>query len=201
MCPRLSELGYKLVSGGTDNHLVLVDLKPAGIDGARVQGVLDLASITLNKNSVPGDTSAIVRGGIRIGTPGLTTRGFKAADFARVAEYIDRYCPAWPDMIKCCAFRAADFARLVMTGFALLGTIDVGALGQPAEVMCLRSPTGLVLSDTTSICGFQTRGRCLHCWMHGPLLPCLPPSMRHLYGSVRYHLHLMTTPMPIIVET
>ncbi len=94
-CPtcRLSELGYKLVSGGTDNHLVLVDLKPAGIDGARVQGVLDLASITLNKNSVPGDTSAIVPGGIRIGAPALTTRGFKEADFARIAEYIDRYYP------------------------------------------------------------------------------------------------------------
>lgn len=79
-----------MVSGGTDNHLVLVDLKPAGIDGARVQGVLDLASITLNKNSVPGDTSAIVPGGIRIGTPALTTRGFREADFVRVADFIDR---------------------------------------------------------------------------------------------------------------
>ena len=89
-CCRLSELGYSLVSGGTDNHLVLVDLKPAGIDGARVQGVLDLASITLNKNSVPGDTSAIVPGGIRIGTPALTTRGFREADFVRVADFLDR---------------------------------------------------------------------------------------------------------------
>lgn len=90
LASRLSELGYSLVSGGTDNHLVLVDLKPAGIDGARVQGVLDLASITLNKNSVPGDTSAIVPGGIRIGTPALTTRGFREADFVRVADFIDR---------------------------------------------------------------------------------------------------------------
>ena len=91
---RLSELGYSLVSGGTDNHLVLVDLKPSGIDGARVQGVLDLASITLNKNSVPGDTSAIVPGGIRIGTPALTTRGFQEADFVRVADFIDRWASA-----------------------------------------------------------------------------------------------------------
>ena len=87
---RMSELGYKVVSGGTDNHLILVDLKPSGIDGARVQQVLDLVSITLNKNSVPGDQSAVVPGGIRIGTPALTTRGFREADFVRVADLIHR---------------------------------------------------------------------------------------------------------------
>ena len=67
MADRLTELGYKLVSGGTDNHLILCDLRPAGIDGARVERVLDLAHITLNKNSVPRDTSALIPGGIRIG--------------------------------------------------------------------------------------------------------------------------------------
>ena len=87
---RLQELGYTIVSGGTDNHLILVDLKPSGIDGARVQTVLDLVSITLNKNSVPGDQSAVVPGGIRVGTPALTTRGFTEADFKRVADFIDR---------------------------------------------------------------------------------------------------------------
>lgn len=87
---KLVELGYTIVSGGTDNHLILVDLKPSGIDGARVQTVLDLVSITLNKNSVPGDKSAIVPGGIRVGTPALTTRGFKEDDFEQVAVFIDR---------------------------------------------------------------------------------------------------------------
>ncbi|KAJ8561257.1 hypothetical protein K7X08_027447 [Anisodus acutangulus] len=57
---RLMELGYKLVSGGTDNHLVLVDLRPLGLDGARVEKIPDMASITLNKNSVAGDKSALV---------------------------------------------------------------------------------------------------------------------------------------------
>lgn len=90
MAERLMELGYTLVSGGTDNHLLLVDLKPSGIDGARVQTVLDLVSITLNKNSVPGDKSAIVPGGIRVGTPALTTRGFREEDFKKVADFIDR---------------------------------------------------------------------------------------------------------------
>lgn len=86
---RMQELGYTIVSGGTDNHLILVDLKPSGIDGARVQTVLDLASITLNKNSVPGDQSAVVPGGIRVGTPALTTRGFREDDFVKVANFID----------------------------------------------------------------------------------------------------------------
>jgi glycine hydroxymethyltransferase len=91
LCTRLQQLGYHIVSGGTDNHLVLVDMKPAGIDGARLQSVLDEVSITLNKNSVPGDKSAIIPGGIRIGTPALTTRGFKEADFVQVADFIDRW--------------------------------------------------------------------------------------------------------------
>lgn len=90
LCTRMQELGYHIVSNGTDNHLILVDLKPSGIDGARLQSVLDEVHITLNKNSVPGDKSAVVPGGIRIGTPALTTRGFVEADFKRVADLIHK---------------------------------------------------------------------------------------------------------------
>lgn len=68
-------LGYSLVSGGTDNHLVLVDLKPKGIDGARVERVLELCGVASNKNTVPGDVSALKPGGLRLGTPAMTTRG------------------------------------------------------------------------------------------------------------------------------
>ncbi|KAJ7958335.1 Serine hydroxymethyltransferase [Quillaja saponaria] len=85
---RLIEHEYKLVSGGSDNHLVLVDLRPLGIDGARVEKILDMASITLNKNSVPGDKSALVPGGIRIGSPAMTTRGLKEEEFVLIADYI-----------------------------------------------------------------------------------------------------------------
>ncbi|KAK5830095.1 hypothetical protein PVK06_013889 [Gossypium arboreum] len=85
---RLVELGYTVVSGGTDNHLVLVDLRPLGIDGARVKKILDMASITLNKNSVPGDKSALVPGGIRIGSPAMTTRGFKEKEFIAIGDFI-----------------------------------------------------------------------------------------------------------------
>ncbi|KAG6770558.1 hypothetical protein POTOM_026243 [Populus tomentosa] len=85
---RMVELGYKLVSGGSDNHLILVDLRPLGLDGARVEKILDMASITLNKNSVPGDKSALVPGGIRIGSPAMTTRGFTEREFVATADLI-----------------------------------------------------------------------------------------------------------------
>ncbi|RSL70723.1 putative serine hydroxymethyltransferase, mitochondrial [Fusarium duplospermum] len=93
---RLSEpkgnggLGYTLVSGGTDNHLVLADLKPQGIDGSRVERVLELVGVAANKNTVPGDRSALVPGGLRMGTPAMTTRGFNEDDFVRVADVVDR---------------------------------------------------------------------------------------------------------------
>ncbi|KAL6968933.1 glycine hydroxymethyltransferase [Sarracenia purpurea var. burkii] len=85
----LIEKGYELVSGGTENHLVLVNLKNKGIDGSRVEKVLESAHIAANKNTVPGDVSAMVPGGIRMGTPALTSRGFLEEDFAKVADFFD----------------------------------------------------------------------------------------------------------------
>ncbi|KAJ2068760.1 Serine hydroxymethyltransferase, cytosolic, partial [Coemansia sp. S142-1] len=82
---------YQLVTGGTDTHLLLVNLvKSRGIDGARVERVLELAKIAANKNTVPGDRSAMVPGGLRLGTPAMTTRGLVEKDFAKVAEFVDR---------------------------------------------------------------------------------------------------------------
>uniref|UniRef100_A0A8C2Y6S1 Serine hydroxymethyltransferase n=1 Tax=Coturnix japonica TaxID=93934 RepID=A0A8C2Y6S1_COTJA len=78
-----------LFTGGTDNHLVLVDLRPKGIDGARAERVLELVSITANKNTCPGDRSALTPGGLRLGTPALTSRGFGEEDFHKVVEFID----------------------------------------------------------------------------------------------------------------
>ncbi|XP_004070395.2 serine hydroxymethyltransferase, mitochondrial [Oryzias latipes] len=89
MANALLKKGYTLVSGGTDNHLVLVDLRPRGIDGARVERVLELVSITANKNTCPGDKSALTPGGLRLGTPALTSRGLKEADFEKVVDFID----------------------------------------------------------------------------------------------------------------
>lgn len=83
-------LGYSIVSGGTDNHLVLVDLKPQGVDGARVERILELVGVASNKNTVPGDMSALKPGGLRMGTPAMTTRGFQPEDFSRVADIVNR---------------------------------------------------------------------------------------------------------------
>jgi len=91
LADELNKLGYQMVSGGTDNHLVLIDVKASkGVDGARVERILELACIACNKNTVPGDTSALMPGGIRMGTPALTSRGFKEDDFAKVAQFFDR---------------------------------------------------------------------------------------------------------------
>jgi glycine hydroxymethyltransferase len=85
-----SDMGYTLVSGGTDNHLLLIDLKPKGMDGARSERILELANIAVNKNTVPGDKSAMIPGGIRMGTPAMTTRGLGRSDFEQIARFVDR---------------------------------------------------------------------------------------------------------------
>lgn len=85
---RLMEHGYKLVTDGTDNHLVLCDLRPTGFTGSKAQVLFDKCSITLNKNAVHGDKSAMNPGGIRLGAPALTTRGFLEDDFRKVADFL-----------------------------------------------------------------------------------------------------------------
>eukprot|EP00455_Lapot_gusevi_P039181 TRINITY_DN438_c0_g1_i1.p1 TRINITY_DN438_c0_g1~~TRINITY_DN438_c0_g1_i1.p1 ORF type:complete len:486 (-),score=187.44 TRINITY_DN438_c0_g1_i1:100-1557(-) len=79
---------YKIVSGGTDNHLALVDLRNKNVDGAKVERIAELANIALNKNTVPGDKSAMVPGGIRIGSPAMTSRGLLEKDFEQIGEFL-----------------------------------------------------------------------------------------------------------------
>jgi glycine hydroxymethyltransferase len=87
----LVERGFAIVSGGTDTHLMLVDLRPKNLTGKVAEKVLDQAGITVNKNTVPDDPqSPFVTSGIRLGTPALTTRGMGTAEMVRVAELIDR---------------------------------------------------------------------------------------------------------------
>ncbi|KAJ8345173.1 hypothetical protein SKAU_G00293660 [Synaphobranchus kaupii] len=86
----LMEKGYKVVTGGSDTHLILVDLRPKGSDGGRVEKVLEACAIACNKNTCPGDKSALRPSGIRLGTPALTSRGLLEDDFRKVAEFIHR---------------------------------------------------------------------------------------------------------------
>lgn len=86
----LVDRGFAIVSGGTDTHLMLVDLRPKNLTGKAAEAVLDRAGITVNKNTIPDDPqSPFVTSGIRLGTPALTTRGMGKAEMRRVAELID----------------------------------------------------------------------------------------------------------------
>jgi glycine hydroxymethyltransferase len=86
----MAKHGYRIVSGGTDNHLMLVDLRPKDINGKQAQEVLDRAGITVNKNGIPFDTYPIFKpGGIRIGTPAVTTRGMKEEEMLEIADLIN----------------------------------------------------------------------------------------------------------------
>ena len=87
----LTRRGYRLVTGGTDTHLILVDLTPQGLTGKEAQEALDRAWITVNKNTIPFETrSPMVTSGVRIGTPAVTTRGMREPEMEAIAEFIDR---------------------------------------------------------------------------------------------------------------
>ncbi len=91
LAEELLNLGYDLVSGGTDNHLILVDLTRKGITGKEAEEALERAGITVNKNTIPFETrSPFVTSGIRIGTPAVTTRGMKEEEMRLIASFIDR---------------------------------------------------------------------------------------------------------------
>jgi glycine hydroxymethyltransferase len=86
----LMNRGHTIATDGTDNHLMLWDARPMGLTGSKLEKVLERVSITTNKNSLPGDVSAINPGGVRLGTPALTSRGLTAGDFDMVADFLHR---------------------------------------------------------------------------------------------------------------
>lgn len=89
MANRLSESGVRLVSGGTDNHLILLDVTSVGVNGKEAEELLERANITTNKNSIPNDPLGVnISSGIRIGTPAITTRGVKEAECEQIADWM-----------------------------------------------------------------------------------------------------------------
>jgi glycine hydroxymethyltransferase len=89
LADELKNQGFRLVSGGTDNHMMLVDLTAKDVTGKEAQEALDRAAITVNKNGIPFDTKGPqVTSGIRIGTPAVTTRGMKENEMRQIASYI-----------------------------------------------------------------------------------------------------------------
>ena len=108
LAARLAEIGYRIVSGGTDNHLMLVDLRPQGLNGKIASETLDLAGITVNKNGIPFDTEKItLGGGIRIGTPAVTTRGMREPEMVKIADWIHEALTHREDPARLASIKAA----------------------------------------------------------------------------------------------
>ncbi len=102
----LAAKGYRIVSGGTDNHLMLVDLRPKGLTGKEAEGALEAAGITVNKNMIPFDPEkAMVTSGIRVGTPAVTTRGMKEKEMDRIAALMDEALARRADPVRLKAIR------------------------------------------------------------------------------------------------
>jgi glycine hydroxymethyltransferase len=106
LAEEMTKRGFRIVSGGTDNHLMLVDLRPKGVTGKVVANILDEALITVNKNMIPFDPEKpFVTSGIRIGTPAVTTRGMKEAEMVKIADFIERCVEAIEDKEAIAALR------------------------------------------------------------------------------------------------
>ena len=119
--------GYTMATGGTDNHLVLWDLRPTGVTGAKLEKLCDECCITLNKNSVFGDRSAVSPGGVRVGAPALTTRGFVEKDFVSIANLLHKAC-----------LLAIDIQSKLVAPKNMLADFKAALEGRSADVATLR---------------------------------------------------------------
>jgi glycine hydroxymethyltransferase len=109
----LSGKGFDLVSGGTDNHLLLLDLTNKGVNGNKAELICEQVSIITNKNTVPGDKSALSPSGLRIGTPAMTSRGLTEADFVKVGDYISKAVKVAQDIQTTSGKKLVDFKRVM----------------------------------------------------------------------------------------
>merc|ERR1719261_1971015 len=109
----LSGQGFDLVSGGTDNHLLLMDLTKRGVNGNKAELICENVSIVCNKNIVPGDKSALSPSGLRIGTPAMTSRGLVEADFLKVGDFISRAVKVTQDIQTTSGKKLSDFKRVM----------------------------------------------------------------------------------------
>lgn len=105
----LIKRGHKLVTDGTDNHLMLLNVRDIGLTGSKFEKMCDEVHITLNKNTIIGDKSAVTPGGVRIGTPAVTTRGYLEADMLEVSRFLDETAKLSIDIQKSTGPKLKDF--------------------------------------------------------------------------------------------
>jgi len=109
----LSGQGFDLVSGGTDNHLLLLDLTKKGVNGNKAELICEQVSIITNKNTVPGDKSALSPSGLRIGTPAMTSRGLVEEDFVKVGSFISKAIKVTQDIQVTSGKKLSDFKKVM----------------------------------------------------------------------------------------
>ena len=131
---------YTLVSGGTDNHLLLLDLRPLGINGGKVEHLLSAVNIAANKNTVPGDSSAMNPGGLRLGSPALTSRGLTERDFTQVGALIHEGVELARALQKESGVKLVDYKRRVEEELAKEGGGKVGELKRKVTEFARRFP-------------------------------------------------------------
>lgn len=123
----LMDKGYKLVTDGTDNHIVLWNVRAAGVTGSKFEEISNYTNITLNKNTIAGDKSAANPGGVRLGTPACTTRGYLPEDMNTVADFLDR------NMQIALSIQAQHGKKLVDFRKGIPGNSDIIALSKEVE--------------------------------------------------------------------
>lgn len=138
LCEGLISKGYKVATGGTDIHLVLVDLTSTGVSGARGEYILEEISIACNKNTVPGDKSALNPSGIRFGTPALTTRGLVEKDIDSVVDFIDRGLKLSKEISAISGPKLPDFKNVISTNADVIAKIK--SLRQEVEAFSENFP-------------------------------------------------------------
>ncbi|MCO5549303.1 hypothetical protein L7F22_002771 [Adiantum nelumboides] len=144
LCSALQRRGCKLVTGGTDNHLLLWDLRSYSLTGYRFEKVCELSHMTFNKNAVFGDSSTFVAGGVRIGTPAMTSRGCVEADFEMIAEFLLRALQIALGLQREHGKQNKDFHQKALCG---LTTGAIGAcFGNPADLALIKMQADNTLS-------------------------------------------------------
>ncbi|XP_043658413.1 serine hydroxymethyltransferase [Drosophila teissieri] len=125
LCDGLISRGYQVATGGTDVHLVLVDVRKAGLTGAKAEFILEEVGIACNKNTVPGDKSAMNPSGIRLGTPALTTRGLAEQDIEQVVAFIDAALKVGAQAVKLTSSpKLADYHKTLAENVELKSQVD-----------------------------------------------------------------------------